>query len=702
MIFRIPIIFFFFIAGILLPAGVCLASSIEKLQEQYQEANHDTLRVQILFEMGNQYLSGPSDSLIWFYSLALDLVNENLGKIAQEKAGPSTLYTSFRDLKIRALIELGIEYFFQSDYEKALESYFEALEIVKQTNNIELLSECLSEIGIVYKNQGKYDLALEYYDESLIYAEKTTDSSWLASCKINIGNVYKEKGYLTIALRYYFESLTTLEALGHDRRVAACYQNIGDIYRKQRDYIKALEYYSRALQLAISTDDKLRITNCYLNIGTVYSFMERFKPARNYYFKAYELYMELGYSHELDDCYILLGDSYLKEMNPDSAGYYYKLALDISTSEQDIARQAEILGKLGVIGLNRGQYTSALDFTKRALALAREIGSLDLSIRTTEILSEIYEKLGDESSALNQYKEYTRLKDSLFSVEKYKAITEMEVKYESDKKAQQLALLEERSQVQQLTLSRRNRLYLTSLLLLGSLLVLAYILYRNQRLKSRHRAIELEQKLMRSQMNPHFIFNSLIAIQSFIYKQEAVIAGDYLAKFADLIRITLENSRAEFVPLEKEVKMLNAYLELQALRFENKFIYSIEIDPEIGLDRFEIPPMLAQPFIENAIEHGLRHKTQKGSISVRLEKKEGYLRCTVVDDGVGRQKSGEMAKNKVHQSMATSITKERLAILSRREKKKFDLRITDLHDEKGGATGTQVVFEMPYREKEAF
>ena len=155
-------------------------------------------------------------------------------------------------------------------------------------------------------------------------------------------------------------------------------------------------------------------------------------------------------------------------------------------------------------------------------------------------------------------------------------------------------------------MSRRNRLFYSMLIVVALIFIIGYILFRNSRLKAKHKSVDLEQKLLRSQMNPHFIFNSLIAIQSYIYKKDPVQAGDFLAKFADLVRIILEASRVEFVKLTKEIKMLNLYFELQNLRFENKFEYKIEVSDDIDAENISIPPMLAQPFIENAIEHGIR------------------------------------------------------------------------------------------------
>jgi LytS/YehU family sensor histidine kinase len=198
-------------------------------------------------------------------------------------------------------------------------------------------------------------------------------------------------------------------------------------------------------------------------------------------------------------------------------------------------------------------------------------------------------------------------------------------------------------------------------------------------------------------MNPHFIFNSLMAIQSYIYKKEPVQAGDFLAKFADLVRITLENSRVEFVKLDKEIRMLKIFIDLQLLRFDNRFDYRIDVDSEIDIENSLVPPMMAQPFVENAIEHGLRHKKEKGNLKITFSKSDKSLLCTVEDDGVGREASKELEKKREHQSMATSITKERLDILSRKLSRNYFLEIEDLKTDEGEPLGTRIRLLMPFK-----
>jgi tetratricopeptide (TPR) repeat protein len=689
----------FILAGILLFISGTIHAKAEKdsLLKVFTNADHDTVRIKALFGLGDLYIDGPSDSLLHYYDRALKITRANLDRLEKERifVGPESV--TYKNLEIRAVIEFGIEYFFRSDYDKALKYYFEALQIARQIGDPGLLSECLSEIGIVYKNQGKFELALDYYARSLVYAEQTMDTSWIASSKVNLGNVYKEQGYLTLALTYYLEALSTLEPLGHDRRIAACYQNIGDIYHKQHDFNKALEYYSRALSLAKNTNDLVRETTCYMNIGFVYAGLNAFQEARNFYEKALDLFDKSGYSHEKDDCFILIGDTYMGEDDAKTAERYYQKALDLSQSEGDMPKQSESLIKLGQIRAKEKQYREGIKLTQNGLQLAIQVGALDLQVEAYKTLSDIYDHQGQYDQSLKQFRIYADLKDSLFSAEKYRAITEMEMKYESEKKEAQLALLEEQSEVQELRLSRRNRMMYTTGAVAALLLIIGYISFRNYRLRSRQKAITMEQQLMRSQMNPHFTFNSLIAIQSYIYKQDPVKAGDFLAKFADLVRITLENSRVEFVLLEKELRMLNAYLELQSLRYDGMFDFSIELDEAIDPAETLIPPMMAQPFIENAIEHGLRHKKEHGNLNITIQKEKELLRFMVEDDGVGRQRANEIENKRKHQSMATGITRERLTNFEKKFRQKFVLQIEDLISETGEAGGTKVVLELPVK-----
>jgi sensor histidine kinase YesM len=225
----------------------------------------------------------------------------------------------------------------------------------------------------------------------------------------------------------------------------------------------------------------------------------------------------------------------------------------------------------------------------------------------------------------------------------------------------------------------------------------AFILRRQQILKNSRQTLMLQQRLLRSQINPHFIFNSLSSIQNAIINQEPEKASKYLTRFSKLIRNILDSSVEESVTLEDEISNIENYLALQKIRFPDKFDYTITVDEKLDTDRIIIPPMLAQPFIENAIEHGIKHKETKGHVHIRFMRQDKLMLFEIEDDGVGRQKARkiQMDQNRDHKSLATNITLERINVLNKKFKKKITLDIIDLGVEDGEPKGTRVVFGVP-------
>lgn len=654
----------------------------------------DTVRIRQLFEKGYEFIDGPSDSLLHYFGQALAIIDDRLEILDQK--GDSDIREVFSRMRWRVFIEFGIEHFFRSDYPAALDYFRQSLDIALQLEDPALLTESYSEIGIVLKNQGKLDEALENLTRSLEMAKRGTDTSWVASCMVNLGNVYKEKGFLVMAQSYYLDALSTLELLDHARRIAACYQNIGEVYFLQHDLDRALEYFEKALRLAVEENDRVRETAVHLNIGNVYLMKGELEKSRAYLNRALGNYRESGYSHEMDDCYILLGDTYFGERKVEEAERLYLRARDISLQEQDHQLLAEAYCKLAGVNLARGRLPQAEGQCLECLGLAIQTAYIEKQAEAHELLTRIYQGKGDLHKALEHYRLFSHLKDSIFSAEQYKAIAELEIKYASDKKEQQLALYREQGEVQRLKILQKNRMLIAAAAGIFMIILIAYLLFRQSRMRSKQKSLEMEQKLLRSQMNPHFIFNSLIAIQSYIYKKEAVVAGDYLASFAELVRFTLDSSRMDFIPLDKEVRMMQAYLELQKLRFEQHFDFEVVVDDELDPVEVSIPPMFAQPFIENSVEHGLRHREMGGFVKVSYRKvDEECVRINIRDNGIGREEAGRLGEKSGHHSMGMTITRERLEILSRKFRRKFNLRITDLKNEQGENDGVEVVIEIP-------
>lgn len=242
-------------------------------------------------------------------------------------------------------------------------------------------------------------------------------------------------------------------------------------------------------------------------------------------------------------------------------------------------------------------------------------------------------------------------------------------------------------------------------LLLGGILYVFYQFKLNQvkkeeRLKSQYaqQIAEIEMKALRAQMNPHFIFNSLNSIQKYILKNDSFAASQYLTKFSKLIRLILDHSNQNYILLSSEVDLLKLYIEIEALRFDNQFEYDLYLDQALNTETIQIPSMIIQPYIENAIWHGLLHKETKGKLTLNIVRfDKNNIKVLVADDGIGREKAQELKSKQVlkKKSYGLQITEDRITILNKTQSNKTTLKIHDLKDEKGNALGTQVELIIP-------
>lgn len=238
-------------------------------------------------------------------------------------------------------------------------------------------------------------------------------------------------------------------------------------------------------------------------------------------------------------------------------------------------------------------------------------------------------------------------------------------------------------------------IYALSAIILILVGIIIFLLFSRRKLWLRFNKIE--QKLIISQINPHFIFNSLTAIQSYIFRNDPLQAGKYLSSFAKLVRLILESSRLETSTIEREIKTLRLYFELQTLRFEGKFDFKIEVDESMSVEELSVPPMLTQPFIENAIEHGFIQLAGKGLIIVRFKNHEKSIIIEVEDNGLGIEelKQIHLRAGRSHQSLATEITAARLKKIWQIKRLRIKMEIIDLNVIDNSKQGSIVRFIIP-------
>jgi sensor histidine kinase YesM len=217
-------------------------------------------------------------------------------------------------------------------------------------------------------------------------------------------------------------------------------------------------------------------------------------------------------------------------------------------------------------------------------------------------------------------------------------------------------------------------------------------------LQIKQKQAEIEMKALRAQMNPHFIFNSLNSINKYILKSDHITASRYLTRFAKLIRLILENSDSKEVALSDELEALNLYIEVESMRFANKFTYAIVVDENVSSDTLQVPPLIIQPYVENAIWHGLLHKASDGRLLILVKKtNENMLQCIIEDNGVGRSRAMELKSKSANsnKSMGMKLTEERLNMLNQNTSLNASIEIIDLYDVHGQGAGTKVIVTIP-------
>jgi hypothetical protein len=243
------------------------------------------------------------------------------------------------------------------------------------------------------------------------------------------------------------------------------------------------------------------------------------------------------------------------------------------------------------------------------------------------------------------------------------------------------------------------------ILLLAAIIHGAYLLRLQQirekeKIKAEYnqKIAEIEMKALRAQMNPHFIFNCLNSINRYIVKSDHTTASLYLTRFSKLIRLILDNSNSKNILLSNELEALKIYMEMEALRFNNKFSYEITLDPEVCADAVEVPPLIIQPFVENAIWHGLLHKDTAGRLDIRINLlDDNILECVIEDDGIGREKAKEFKSKSAttRKSLGMKLTEDRIAILNKHTSVHASITIQDLVAANGESAGTRVILKIP-------
>lgn len=562
--------------------------------------------------------------------------------------------------------------------------------------------------GIIYFEQSNDEKAIECFNKSIEVSRQSGNRNEMAISLQSIAQINIRKGNNTKALNQLYQSLKIFEEVHDEIGIADVHLSLGDICYFQKDYKKALEHHKKSYDLYSRNNYLVAISTVCYKVGLDYYELKDYAMALFYQQKSIDI-IEKAQLAPNSVTYLNISQIYVFQKKYDKAMEYALKALKITEDLQNKAGICQGHVVLSKLFMFRQHYTKAIEHGEKALSMAREINHASEISMAAQQLQDVYTTLKQDVKAAKMHELYLEAKSNLDNQESKNALLEQKLKYEYEKK-ELLSQVEHEKKLDKLrSKSERDNIIKNIWLIASTIIVLfigisAWFLYRNFKQKSiitDQKNNLLKQKLLVSQMNPHFIFNSLNAIQNYIFKQDSLKAGNYLSQFSELIRMILDFSRKDYISVESELKLLHTYLDLQTLRFENKFDYSIIADKTIDTEFTFIPPMLAQPFIENAIEHGIFHKTDKGRLDIRLFLEQGQLIYEIEDNGIGIEEAMKL-KNKLkssYQSLATVITRERMSILGAQHKSIGDIEIIDKKTIPGSGPGVKVRFHVPFKEE---
>ncbi|HWK02676.1 MAG TPA: histidine kinase [Puia sp.] len=570
-----------------------------------------------------------------------------------------------------AYYTLGFSLFAQSRFDEALYNYGQAREYAHRTGNCTEEIYMISLTGQAYRERGDYEKAFDVLRQCIQMASAIHDTPMVKSLYLTLAGMFVQIEDYGSAEKYFRMGFGDNKPEHRDLWDLMAYT---ELLTRQHKYDSALYYYDRmdSARLGQATFRKYLASK-----GEYYLCREDYATALPYFIKS------LSYQRQLND-----GNQMMRCL-------------------QDLSKT--------YAGLGRND--SAFRYAREGLMLAKTANARQNIRDGCQMLYTLYDREGRTDSAYFYYRRYIILKDSVLN-------DQLKGKFASYGFEQQIALLNKEKQLTEACI--RDDM-LTKRLLIGGLIALLligfvfsrYMLQKRkneahrrkraeneleiQRLEGerakaalQQRAKELEVQALRSQMNPHFIFNCLNAINRFILGHETEAASDYLTKFSRLMRMIMNHSRYSVISLEEELEVLQLYLDMERLRFKNAFDYTIVLDEETDAGDIYIPPLLLQPFVENAVWHGLMHKEERGALTVAIHAHNDLLTCIIQDNGVGRTRAATLKSKSAqkHKSMGLQITAERLALLTDNGAPGHFFDIEDLYDEQGNPAGTKVVLKI--------
>jgi len=562
-----------------------------------------------------------------------------------------------------ALGELGRIYRNISNYGKAIKLHQDALAVAKKANNVEFKISSLNYLGVVYRRTSSIRTAMDFNQQALELAEAIKNPSEGIKRSINvslnsIGNLYLTLKQYDLAISYFERSMKLEAELNNILGVAINHQNIGKCQEEMGELDKALENFRTSLSLNDEIENNMGRVICKNSIAQIYIKKERYNEALNLIEGTMSMANELG-------------DGFVLARLYNNLGWAQLLVNNLPDAEQSLLE---------------------------GNAVSQKYNLRDECAQSNHLLSQLYEKKGDYKKALDYQTKAIDLDEEILNEGTIRYVNDILFRYDYEKKGNEIAVLAKQNEIVSLKLRKNRTLLLIGVLSLVLLAGILYILYRQYQLSNEKKMLTLEQTMLRSQMNPHFLFNSLNSIKLYIINNEKKNAVHYLNKFSKLVRKILEASSQREIPLAEELETVELYMNIENIRFSNEINFEIKVSKAIDVHSVKIPSLILQPFLENALWHGLSSMEGEKNICLEVSPGEkGFINIAITDNGVGRDAAEKIKEGKVlkRKSIGIDITKERLANFSKDYQNSFHVEIIDLYDDSNMPSGTKIILHIP-------
>lgn len=622
------------------------------------------------------------------YKTALDYYDQGLAIREQLHNKPEATHS-----------HLTIARIYQSTgyYEESRAHYFEASKYAQEIGDTAMLARNYLEISNSYDKQGDFKNAISYALKSKKLYEALGHKQGSASINFVLGVFNMQLGNYQESLDYQFKAADYFIEKKQDREIAMCYNQIGSVYNFLNDFHKADYYLNEALRLAKLKGGKKLIASCNDNLGINYESEGSLEKALAHYRTALDGFQAIKERYHSSKSLCNIGNIYIKQGKYASAIDTFRQALMLSRetmAKENLSRSYAGLGKAF-------HHLNNTDSAYYYLALFSDMkDSLLDDTRAKQLIAmqELYESERKDHEIVKLNFENKSKQSQIQFAEDRQRIAELNLNNELQQKAllssenernKQSLLLADNIRKQQadsitnlnaqqvltsrLAFSERNKKYWAMSGGTGGIVLLSlffYQLFRRRQAKSTIELNELKNRVLRTQLNPHFIFNALNSIRNYIQKYPGV-ADEYLTRFSNLMRQVLENSEEEKITLQEEIAMLDNYVRLESIRFPQGFDYEIMVDGAVDAANIMLPPLILQPMVENAIWHGLKPLQHRGKIIMRFTEHDGLLEITIEDNGIGLGSATlETTGSGKKRSMGMQITRERIDLISRKAKSK--------------------------------